>query len=748
MSVFSFLDATSLAAFSETGRRPNFECFYFLELQLQRALLTGDGHHVRHDLLEEAAGGDRASGAVEDGSVDDSEVPPNEGPEDEEEASSDAVPSFEGSIAGAGVVSRLASLDPASARKIVQTYLDSNASMRSMPLVHSLAYLRQALMRQYPMSFPRLSPMKGMSAGVEENGDGTKNNARNAALLFAFLGAAYVRAQQAGGGDPAALLPDPTEVLNEENVEALKNMMLKVGFMGGFLKAGQTMKERVEEGRERERAEEAVAAGRVRANGDNQGDNSGQDARDEVPVGLARDQSHGDDAASNWDEAVGNGNDVTHDVTNAQEARASQQRSSSIGSLEDLSRVIPHPSAIASRLYSAFSNSNNSANHSNNSHLGGEGHEEIREASVEGQPSEGTSSPKRRRHRSKRSHKTLRHEIDGADDAGWEEEKKSSEPELSAPTNDHTNPQESPEEMAYAMDHPLSPNPYEHPSSTSLSALSAAAEGGNKKTGTSKGDTVAASEATSFFSFITNAPTDPSSAMYMPGSGTVPTGCIGAYANAVKTAASEVTRLVKAERKANFDSLSPEEQHRLGVQFIDACSSDDSLHIVKDMLQRQRMMDVDRFFVGRDDTETCSLHAAAFNGAERVLEFLCGGIDERDPSKDGGLCDVDVRDGNGWTALHFAAGANSVTSVRVLSGHGAKLTIEAGNGYTPYHWAERLSNEEAATELGKLGADNRFVGGWMFGRGGGAGSTPAGGDRKIPFVSFLANRFFALSGRQ
>ena len=209
-------------------------------------------------------------------------------------------------------------------------------------------------------------------------------------------------------------------------------------------------------------------------------------------------------------------------------------------------------------------------------------------------------------------------------------------------------------------------------------------------------------------------------------------------ANAVKTAASEVTRLVKEQRKANFEALPEDEQMELGIRFIDACSSDDKIDIVKDILQKQKKMDVDRFFVGPDETETCALHAAAFNGAEKVLEFLCGGIDENDLSKDCGLCDVNLLDANGWTALHFAAGANSVLSVRVLAEHGAKLTIEAGNGYTPYHWAERLSNEEVASELESLGADNRFVGGWMFG----GSSSANAGDRRVSFVSYLSQQFF------
>lgn len=113
----------------------------------------------------------------------------------------------------------------------------------------------------------------------------------------------------------------------------------------------------------------------------------------------------------------------------------------------------------------------------------------------------------------------------------------------------------------------------------------------------------------------------------------------------MKRSAVEVTRLIKQQRKNNFDSLDFEDQLQLGQRFIDACSSDDKLPIVKDILQKQNCMDVDRFFVGPDETETCALHAAAFNGAEQVLEFLSGGIDECDPRLDTGLCDVDIRDG-------------------------------------------------------------------------------------------------------
>jgi len=286
-------------------------------------------------------------------------------------------------------------------------------------------------------------------------------------------------------------------------------------------------------------------------------------------------------------------------------------------------------------------------------------------------------------------------------------------------SEEHKTDHPSPEKIAFAMEHRFSTNPYDHvPSHHAAKSQDPATS-------------LAATAATACSLFhAQERPAD---------NRNVPTGCVGAYTRAVKAAAAKVTRLVKASRKANAKALSPEARRALGVRFIDACTSDSKLPIAQEILREDRAsMDVDSFFIGPDDTETCALHAAAFHGAEDVLRFLCRGIDERDPDLDGGLCDVNVQDGNGWTALHFAAGANSVTSVRVLARNGANLTVEASNGYTPFHWAERLSNEDVAAELEVLGADNRFVGGWMFGNGGGE-------DGRMPLVSFLAHRFFGVT---
>ena len=118
----------------------------------------------------------------------------------------------------------------------------------------------------------------------------------------------------------------------------------------------------------------------------------------------------------------------------------------------------------------------------------------------------------------------------------------------------------------------------------------------------------------------------------------------------------------------------------------------------------------------------------------KVVEFLCARIDLQDSRLDGGLCDVNSKDDNGWTAVHFAAGANSVAAIRVLARHGAILNVEAQNGYTPLSWAFRLSNDELAKELKELmnahGADQS--GRWMYSK---------------PLTS-IANRFFSLMPSQ
>jgi len=179
----------------------------------------------------------------------------------------------------------------------------------------------------------------------------------------------------------------------------------------------------------------------------------------------------------------------------------------------------------------------------------------------------------------------------------------------------------------------------------------------------------------------------------------VPSGCVGAYSRAIHKAADHVTSQIKEKRKLMFESLSFEDQRQRSLEFLSVCASNDTIDRVKEMIS---VMDVNRFYIGNDGTETCALHTAAFNGADKVVEFLCAGIDLQDSRLDGGLCDVNAKDNNGWSALHFAAGANSVAAVRVLAHHGAILNVEAHNGYAPLAWAVRLSYEGVAEELREL----------------------------------------------
>ena len=184
---------------------------------------------------------------------------------------------------------------------------------------------------------------------------------------------------------------------------------------------------------------------------------------------------------------------------------------------------------------------------------------------------------------------------------------------------------------------------------------------------------------------------------------TPPTGCVGAYERAVAEAKVQICSILKEQRKQAFEELPTDEgRNELSTAFIDSCTDDDSIDVARIMAHR---LPLDDFYVGSDGTESCGLHTAAFHGACQILDFLCRGIDcgwNSEQEQDGGLCNVNIRDANGWTALHFAAGANSVEAVKILVSHGAVLDVEAVNGYTPLQWALRLQNRQVADELRRL----------------------------------------------
>lgn len=159
--------------------------------------------------------------------------------------------------------------------------------------MHSLAYLRQVL-RQHGLQNMKMRMPHPPQVPAMDDIMPTKN-ARNMALFFTFLGAAsYMH-----GSAPE--MPDPSDVINAENVAALRDVFLKMGLAGGVLK---TMKE--------------AAAKTVAGNSAN--------------------------------------NTPANEANNTEEASRSiesRPRPSSIGSFEDLTQMLP--ATITSRLYNAFS---------------------------------------------------------------------------------------------------------------------------------------------------------------------------------------------------------------------------------------------------------------------------------------------------------------------------------------------------------------------------------------------------------
>jgi len=466
MSVFTYLDATSLAAFSETARRPNFEVFYFLQLQLQRALLLLDREQSHsdegHNLL---------------------------------------------AIAGVSHVSRLASLDSAEAEEVVNDYLQSNSTLRTMPLSHSLVYMHHFLQRN--------SAFCSQVMMVNQNSNTTSAKTfASAAFMLTLIGAAYMTTGTTDGAFDASF---GTE---------LPNMLFRFGFMGSLMGAARQISDTEQRQAMKKRAEKMAQC---------------------MQEQFSNNQSKGN---------------------------------FSLPSLMEMKRMI-------------------------NTMLS----------------------------------------------TGLGNDSKNQDKSISL----------------------VLPNPYDHLPEEK------------------KEDDCSSSKISSSKQGLAQANDDDNK---------MPSGCVGAYSRAIQKATKRISQIIKQSRKNKFLALTEEEQQRTSFIFLDACSSDNSLNLVKEMIHT---VDVDGFYNATDGQTTCAVSNAAFHGASQVIAYLCKGIADHNEGKDGGFCDVNMRDSNGWTAMHFAAGNDKVLAIRALASQPtANLQIEANNGYTPLQWANRLSNTEASETLKEL----------------------------------------------
>ena len=64
-----------------------------------------------------------------------------------------------------------------------------------------------------------------------------------------------------------------------------------------------------------------------------------------------------------------------------------------------------------------------------------------------------------------------------------------------------------------------------------------------------------------------------------------------------------------------------------------------------------------------------------------------------------GGADVNAKDDDGWTALHFAAGDGTPELIKLLLSKGLKADAEDKDGATPLEMAEEEEHEEAAELL-------------------------------------------------
>ena len=551
MNVFAFLDVTSLARFSETCRRTNFEVFYYLQLQLQQALLPIPITSVV--------------------SVDNSSSSNNNNNNNNTNRRDDHHDDLF-AVTTSSSLTRLATLDMNKAREVVQEYLNSNSTLRTMPLSYSLAYARYYLM--------------------QKNENSSKALAASAALFMTVVGAATL--VSSGGGADTTMIAAGLDTLGNE----LPNVLFRVGFVGSLM-------------------------------------------------GAARQISSSDK------------NDPRVAVAAAMKETAEQMAHSM------KERILPA-----------------SFRHHGNEDVdvgsAAEPQQEEAEEEEEGGRSESYTNNDRQASQQFRLPSLV-------------EMRQKLQTTLGNLTT--TTATKNEEEAGKSM---ILPNPYDHlPAHREAMAVKEE----DAENGSSDDDKQNERELNSKDGNSITASTSSSSSSSSPDR-TMPSGCVGAYVKAIHTSSHHLRNLVKETRKTKFQNLSSEDQRQLSLEFLNACTSNESLDLVKDLVYTY---DVDGFFPNADNSEiSCALHTAAFHGAEKIVDFLCGNVDERNSRNDGGLCDVNIRDNNGWTAVHFAAGTNAVQVVRVLMKHGAILDVEAHNGYSPLQWAVRLSQEEVASELTDL----------------------------------------------
>ncbi|MGK3745191.1 MAG: hypothetical protein ACI90V_012052 [Bacillariaceae sp.] len=604
MQVFTYLDAYSLRCFSETARRCNYETFYFLQLQLQQALLVENNINDDDDNSSNKMKNDNDNNnnnmnrSQNNYSNNTNTNTPLQGMESQTGYNQHSLSTtIEDS---ASILSRVAKQDMVKAKEIVQQYQDSNSTLRQMPLSYSLAYVRHYILHN---GFHNMFSNNN-SSDVNNNSNSTMTSPSSQTLASAAIFMTVVGAASLAASSDAAVITDE-----------LPNVLFRVGFVGSLVKAARKISDTERGMAVRERAEQMARS------------------MTELPAALMTTTT----------------TTREEDEQHHQELQQSSQRTQPL-------------------------------------------HQQSDEVNKETQPrSQSQSHPQQRT-------------------------------KLPSIFEMRQMLQEMMSNLAAKQERqPILFDPYDHlPSSkdkdNNNDAGTSSKEGGKEEKKECDGDDQEVSTPQTITATNMNTSVDRK----------MPSGCVGAYSRAIHDAANHTTKQIKESRISKFQALSTEDQRERSVEFLAACTSNDSLDRVKEMIS---IMDVNRFFVGNDGTETCALHTSSFNGADKVVDFLCMGIHHQNSQLDGGLCDINSRDTNGWTALHFAAGANSVPVVRVLARHGATLNVEAQNGYSPLQWAVRLSNEQVAEELRTLlirvGTDHSM---WIS-------SQP---------LASIANRFFSL----